>query len=238
MAWRLSQTDVPGNDRGEHLAWEVLSHLLRYLCGEIRAPIEHGKCHAENLQSGIHALFYHPQGAHQVTETLQREILALHRHQNSIGSAKAVQGQQLQGRGTVHENYVILLLCPEQRLFQLPLPVLRADQLHRRTCQVGGRRQHISILRFYHRILQGHLVDGNVIGGIFDFPFVQAHAGGGVGLWVEVAQQHLQPQLMEGSRQVHGGGSFSHAALLVDHRYDLTHFSLLVFRVSRETQRF
>ena len=136
MAGCLRKADVSRDDRCEHLAGEVLAHLLSHLGGEVGAPVKHGQGYAKNLQPGIHTFFHHPQSAHKITETLQREVFALHRHQDSIGGAQAVQRQQFQGRGAVDENEVIFLLCPEQRLFQLTLPMLRPNQLHCRARKV------------------------------------------------------------------------------------------------------
>ena len=53
--------------------------------------------------------------------------------------------------------------------------------------------------------------------------FIHAHAGGGVGLGVKVTQQHPLAQLLQGSGEIDGGGSFTHAALLVDDGNDSCH---------------
>ena len=164
MAGCLRQTDIPGNHRGEDLAGEVLAHLLGYLGGEVGAAVEHGQRHAENLQPGIHPLFYHPQGAHQITEAFQRKILALHRNQDSVRRAQAVQGQQFQGRGAVDENQVVVLLRPEQCLFQHPLPMGFPDQLHGGTCQIRGGGEYVAVVRVDDGVFQRGFVDGHVIG--------------------------------------------------------------------------
>ena len=187
MAGRLRQPDVSGNHCGEDLAGKVLANLLGHLGGEVGSAIEHGQCHAKNFKPGIHPLFHHPQGAHKVAEPLQGEILALHRHQNPVRRAQAIQRQQLQRWGAVNKNNVVVFFCPEQGFFQLALPVLRSDQFNSRTGQIRRRGEYVAVIGVNHRFFQGNVVDGHIVGGIFDSSFIQSQTGCGVGLWVKVA---------------------------------------------------
>src|SRR6185369_11517908 len=47
------------------------------------------------------------------------------------------------------------------------------------------------------------------------FDFVDAQSAGGVGLWVEVDEQHAFPNGSEAGGEVHRGGGLAHTALLV-----------------------
>ena len=64
---------------------------------------------------------------------------------------------------------------------------------------------------------QDHIIDA---GGA---ALIQAKAGGGVALWVEVAHQHPGPQGGEGGGQVDAGRGFAHAPLLIDNGDGLAH---------------
>ena len=240
MAGRFRQPDVSGNDRGEHLAWEMSAHFLRYLRREVRAPIEHGQRHAENLQPGIHTALYRAERCHQVAEPLQREVFALHRHQDSVRCTQGVQRQQLQRRRTIHKNQVIAFLDPVQRHVQLPFPVLGGDQLHGGARQIGRGRQHVPVGRGDDGIRRRNVVDQHVVDRVFALPLVQPQPGGGVCLGVKVAQKHAQSQIMQGGGQIHGGGGFSHAALLIHHGNYFPHSFILYLSeyIPRKTKCF
>ena len=210
--------------------------FLSHLGGEVGPAIKHSQCHAENLQTGIEPLFYHPQCGHEITQTFQCVVFALHRHQNPIGGAQAIQCQQFQGRGAVHENHIVVGFYLLQCFFQLQFPVLCGNQFHCRTCQVCRSGQHVTVVGGDDGFFRRYLIDDHIVDGVFDFPLVQTHAGGGIGLRVKVTEQNLLSQFLQGSRQVHGGGGFAHAAFLIDYGNYFTHFSLLMYlNVSRET---
>ena len=109
------------------------------------------------------------------------------------------------------------------------LPVRSADQLDAGTGQIRRGGQHIPKSGTDDGAFRRNAVDGHVIAGVFDFSLVHTHTGCGVCLWVKVAEQHLFPKVVEGRRQVYGGGGFSHAAFLVDDGDYFAHFLLLSF---------
>ena len=114
-----------------------------------------------------------------------------------------------------------------QGLLQLQLPMIGGDQFHRRSRQIGRGGENVAVIGFHHRFFHRNVVDGHIVHGVLNFPFVQAHARGGVGLGVKVAQQHLQSQIMERRCQIHRRGGLAHAAFLIDHCKYFSHFSLL-----------
>ena len=73
-----------------------------------------------------------------------------------------------------------------------------------------------------HRVSGGHVPDDHLINALGD-GLVHSHAGGGVGLGIEVAQQDPFPGLCQGSGQVNAGGGFADAALLIDNCDDFSH---------------
>ena len=84
--------------------------------------------------------------------------------------------------------------------------------------------QHVAELSRYNRLGCGHIIDHHIVDGILDFLFIHPEARGGIGLGVKVTEQDLQTQVMEGCRQIYGGGGLAHAALLIDDRNYLSHF--------------
>ena len=73
-------------------------------------------------------------------------------------------------------------------------PVVRGNQLHGSACKVRGGGQNITVFCRDNCLLCRNVIDGYIVNGIFNFPLVHTETGGGVGLWVKVAQQNLQSQ--------------------------------------------
>ena len=223
VAGGLGQADVPGDHRGVYLTGEVALHLRRHLEGQVGAAVEHGQQHALQSQLGVHLPLYQPDGGQQIAESLQGVILTLHRHQQRTGGAQGVHREHLQGGGAVDEDVVIPGGEDVQGLLQQGLPVVDADHLHPRTGQGLVRGEHVPIFGGHHRPLHIRAVDEHVVDVGGRAVFIHAQAGGGVGLGVEIAQQHPFSLGAEGGCQVDGGGGFAHAALLVDHCDDSGH---------------
>ena len=102
--------------------------------------------------------------------------------------------------------------------------MIHADELHTGARQVCGGGDHISILGVYHRLLGGGLADKHLIAGVLCLALIHAQSGGGIGLGIKIADQHPKPSLRQCSCQIDSGGGFPHAAFLIHHCYDDTHF--------------
>ena len=98
------------------------------------------------------------------------------------------------------------------------------QQFHTGTSEVRVAGQHIAKFGLDDSLTGGHIVDDHIIDGVFDFAFVHAQSGRGIGLRVKVAEQDFEAKVMEGRRQIHRGGGLTHAALLVDDSNYLSHF--------------
>ena len=70
MAGRLCKANISGDNCCVYLAGEVSAHFLCYLCGEIGTAIEHGQGYTKDLQLGVELSFDHPQGGHQICQSL------------------------------------------------------------------------------------------------------------------------------------------------------------------------
>ena len=148
-----------------------------------------------------------------------------------MGGAQGVDGEQLQGGRAVDEDEVVAVVQTGQGGFQKHLPVFYADHLDARAGQRLVRGQHVAVFGGHHRPGGVGVADEKVIdvggGGVFVHP----HARCGVGLGVEVAQQHPLPQLVEGGGYVDGGCGLAHAALLVDDGNDFSHWMGLLGKI-------
>lgn len=57
MTGGFAQPNVAGDDRLEYLVFEMTSHLMSYLMGEVISNIEHGEKYSLDLQFWIENLF-------------------------------------------------------------------------------------------------------------------------------------------------------------------------------------
>ena len=95
-----------------------------------------------------------------------------------------------------------------------------------RQFQIGGAQIHFARHDFkpfegrgFDFVEQAAFAQQNAIGaGAFDF--FQANTAGGVGLRVEIEEQHALAEGGEAGGKIDGGGGFSHAAFLVGDRDD------------------
>ena len=202
----------------------MTAHFLGHLGGEIGTAIKHGQGHTENIQTGVQTLFHHAQRCHQVAETFQRIVFALDRDQNAVRSTKAVQSQQFQRRGTIDEDQIILIFHPMQGRTQTMVGIGNTQQFHTGAGKVCMAGQHIAELGAHNGVLNRYIIDDHIVSRMLDFSFVNAQAGRCVGLRVEIAEQDFQSKIMEGSRQIHCGSGFTHAAFLIDDSDYFTHF--------------
>ena len=74
----------------------MLFQLGRDLLRQRDPAVVHHAQDAHDLDLRIEVGVHFPDGSHQVAQTLQRVVLALHRDDHALGSAQAVQGQQRQ----------------------------------------------------------------------------------------------------------------------------------------------
>ena len=198
-------------------------HFLRHLERQVGAAVEHGQQHALQGQLGVEAPLDQPHGGQQVAQTLQGVVLALDGHNERVGRAQGVDGEQLQGGGAVDKDVVVVLSQAVQRLFQQVLPVGDGDHLDACPCQglVGG--DHVAVLGGNHRLFGVRSIDQHIVhvgrGGVL----VHAHARCGVGLGIKIAQQHPFAQSFQGCGNVYGGSGLAHSAFLVDNGNDSGH---------------
>ena len=215
VARRLGKAHIAGDDGRIHLAGEVALDLFRNLEGEIRAPVEHREQNAFELEAGIQAAAHHADRVHQVGQAFEREIFALHGNDQGICRAEGVDCQQFERGRAVDENIVIIGGENVERLLEQEFAVFAVDHLDARACQRLGGGQHVAVARVRDAGCHIRAVDEHVVHAARG-RLVHAHAGGGVGLRVKVAQQNAISLFLERRGQVDAGRRFADAALLID----------------------
>ena len=221
----LRQACRAGNDRLENFFPKVLPHFPHHLVGKIRPHIKHRHHHSHQIQPRIDAplpnLLDDPVN-HR--DPLQRVILALQRYHQRLHRRESVQGQNAQRRRTIHDH-VIEPTGLHNGPYRLPEPqqvVLRPGQLNVRPAKIHlagnnlqiGKRRRLNLLR-QQPLPENRAVCARAL------DLFQPQPAGRVGLGIEVQQQHPAAQLRQAGGQIHGGGGFAHASLLVGHGNDI-----------------
>ncbi len=137
--------------------------------------------------------------AQQLSQALQRVVLALDRDQDLLARDERVDRQQAQGRRAVDEDVVQRLLVRRDRPLEPALTCDQRDQFDLRTGEVDGRGRTEQAFDIGDRLdhfrerpaLDQHVVDGGHIGVVVD-----AQRGGGIALGVEVDDQ--DPRTVQG----------------------------------------
>ena len=221
---RLGKSRAARNHGFKHARPKLIPHFSDDFVGKFRPTIEHRHHDAEDVEARIDARVAQlAEHAVHHGNAFERVILALQRHQQTVARRKGVQGENAQRRRAVNLDHV------ESLRFQHGLQHAgNAEQMifHSRQFEIGGAQIHFA---------------GNDIkpleSGAFDFVeqaaftqqdairavtlgFFQTQAAGGIGLGVEIKQEHALAQRGEARSQIDGSGCLAHAAFLVGDRDD------------------
>ena len=202
----------------------MLAHLAEHLLREPGAAVEHRHHHSEQFEVRVHPGVAHlPQHAVDHRDAFQRVILALERHQQRVRGGEGVERENPQRRRAINHDEVVLarvthglkrLLEPVQVVLQPGQLDLRAAQIHfagddGQALERGGQ----DVVREGAFPQQRAIAAGPLGLG-------QAHAAGGIGLRVDVHEEHPLAEGGEAGGEVDGGGGLTHATLLVRHGDD------------------
>ena len=123
---------------------ELLAHLL--LQGDAR--VEHHPQHADDLQVGVEVGVHLLDCVDQIGQPLQREVLALHRHDHAVCAAQAIEREQAKlGGQSMSDQVVLACHCVERRMQALVAP-LKANQLDFCACELPVSAQNVVATHF------------------------------------------------------------------------------------------
>src|SRR5882672_4800411 len=90
----LAEAHVPRNDCLINTLREEPSRLRQNLLRQVEPIVEHREQHALDLEPGIERLLDQPDRAQQMTQPLERVVLALHRNEDGPRGGEGVDGQE------------------------------------------------------------------------------------------------------------------------------------------------
>src|SRR5271157_286168 len=215
--WRLGQANIARYHRGENLATEEISQIVADLVREIGSLVEHGEEDSLHRQVPVVVAPDANQRVEKLGDPLQREVLALHRHDNGVRRYQRVQGEQVKGWRTVKEDVVKLVAEPLHPFAQGLFAVGAVHKLDRRSNQVLVRRDEVESLKLalQDEFPKRRLEHKRMVQGPARRVFGEAQTSGGVGLGVGIHDQCPHVAAGKRSPQVDGSRRLSDTALLI-----------------------
>lgn len=228
----LRQADRSGDHCPEHATWVALTHLIGYLAGEPRPPIEHRQDDAEDLQPRVEHSTDQVEGVAELAQSLQGVELTLDRDDDRLGRGEAVHREQSERGRAVHQEVVVLARCRLQRHLQPGLARQRTGQLDLCPGQVHrcGRDPEVGDASIDDGRREGARVEEAVVDGRCEARLIHADPTGGVRLGVHVNEEDSAAESGEAGAQVDGRGRLPYAAFLVDDCDYAAHVVQMVLR--------
>ena len=157
------------------------------------------------------------QGRDQLRDPFEREIFRLHRDNQRVGGGQDVQGEQVERRGAVEHDQVVVVLDRLEGMAQADGAV------------VGGREFDVGAGQVFRSWKQEERLDGggedHLVGGrkahedvvdrVAGVVALNAEAGGRIGLGIAINEENFQSLQGQRGTKVNCGRGFAHSTLLI-----------------------
>ena len=146
MGRSFAEFDVAGYHRFEHV--EVRPYFVGHLVGQGVAFVEHRQNDASHRQLWIVQVTDAVDGCHQLRQTFQSVVFALHRDHDLVGTAQCIDGEQSQRRRAIQDEVVVLVAKGSEYLLQSCMTSWRIHQFEVDTHQILRRRKQVQVFDF------------------------------------------------------------------------------------------
>ena len=197
-------------------AREVLAHLPLNVAREARAAVVHREDHSGDRQPRVELAADQRERVEQLRESLEREVLRLHGHDDLVCRDQCVDGQRAERRRAIEEREQVALADVAKTLAQDRLRARDARELDVGPGQVRRRRRHVEPLHpARHRRLPERELAGETVVDVRLAVLRQPKRNRCIALRVEVGEQGRIAGVGDAGAEVDGGGRLSDPALLV-----------------------
>ncbi len=212
---RLGELHVARDDGVEDV--EVRLHLVGDLVGERVAAVEHRQHHALDAELGVEGVLDAIDRRHEVGQPLEREVLALERHQHPRRRGERVERQQAERGRAVEDHVGVALDVGAERVAEARAAIggvdeleLGGDEVLRRGDDVEQRDRRATDDVRHRGLPDEHVVDR----ALHRLP---AHADAARGVALRVAVDEQRPLLCRGEArgEVDGCRRLANPAFLV-----------------------
>ena len=194
VARSLGQPDIAWNDRLEQFVLEEFPQILGDLLRQVGTVVIHGQQNALDFERAVEGASDPLESLNQLADSLQSEILSLHRDEKTIRGDEGVQGEQIERRGTVEDDEIVEGAHFIQGFAEAESAPLHLNQLHIRPREVlmGGNDAQSLDFCGEGGFLDGGLTHEDLIGGAAGLLPADPIAARGVGLRVAVDQKDME----------------------------------------------
>ena len=104
VAGGFGEADVARDGGLEELVAEERLEIFGDLLGEVGAVVEHGEDDAFEGEAGVEGLGDAVEGAHQLGDAFEGEVLGLHGDEEAVGGDEGVEGEEIERRGAIEDD--------------------------------------------------------------------------------------------------------------------------------------
>jgi len=225
VAGGLGEADVAGN-RGfvEKIAEEGLEFAGDSL-GEVGAVIIHGEGDAFDEETGIEGLANALDGIEEFADAFEGEILGLHGDEDGIGGDEGVEGQEVEGGRAIENDDLEPVADRLEGVAEAVFAIFGVDELDVGSDEVLGGGNHFEELDLGRLEEVGGLgiAHEEIVGSGAVGVFLEAKAGGGIGLRVAIDEEGWGSAGGEAGGEVDAGSCLPYSAFLIGDSDDPRH---------------
>ena len=118
MAGRFGQANIARDHRAINLVAEVIEQLLRHLLRQSITRVIHGAQQAFDFERRVQVRTHFFHGLHQIRQTFQRVIFALHRYHHGVRCGQTIHREQIQRGRTIDQHKIVFIGVCGDSLFE------------------------------------------------------------------------------------------------------------------------
>ena len=210
-------------------------HLVVYLVGESETAVIHRQQESFYLQFLVQFAFYYLDGVQQFADTLEREVFALHRNDDRVGSRERVHRYQSQRRAAVNQYVVVFVAYGFEQLLYHLLPVVQVEHLYLGSHKVDVARYYVKSVYVGRVDGVAHVgvVDDTLIEGAVHFLYVNSESARCVCLRIGVNDENSLFQSSKRGGKIYCRGCLTYAAFLISQCNNFSHLFLCFIRCTK-----
>jgi hypothetical protein len=221
-AGRFREADTAGNDGAEDLVLEEVAEVGCHLARKVGAVVIHGEEDTFDGERVLEGFANAVNGIHELGNAFEGEEFALDGHEDGIGGDEGVERKEIEGRGAIDEDEVVVVTDFGQAVAEAVLAAVEVDEFQVGSDQVlvGGDDVETFEIGGSDGVLGVGIAEEDVVEAGFVWIFGDAKAAGGITLGVGIDHQNPDVIGCQRSGEIDGGCGFPDTALLVGNSED------------------
>ena len=192
-------------------------HLVVYLSGQAQTLVVHRQQEALNLQFRIQLALDNLYRVEKLADTLECEILTLHRDNHRVGCRQSIDSDKSERRTTVDEYEIVVVAYRLEDSAEHFLAVVEVKHFYLSTDEVDMARDDVQSfdVGLIDGVVNVGMVDDALVDGAVHLLDVHTETTAGVRLWVSVNDKYRFLQRCQRRCEVDGCGCLADSTLLI-----------------------